>query len=74
MTWLPAESMNKLLDNLKIAGILKTPRILETMQAFDRALFCSSPKPYSDSPQSIGYGATISAPHMEWVVSAIYIG
>ncbi|KAI0979919.1 hypothetical protein GJ496_003327 [Pomphorhynchus laevis] len=64
MTWLPAESMNKLLDNLKIAGILKTPRILETMQAFDRALFCSSPKPYSDSPQSIGYGATISAPHM----------
>jgi len=33
------------------------------MLAVDRGLF-SKYNAYADSPQSIGYGATISAPHM----------
>lgn len=35
------------------------------MLSVDRAHYCPSPSTaYEDSPQSIGYGATISAPHM----------
>ncbi len=33
------------------------------MARVDRGQFSSS-NPYMDSPQSIGYGVTISAPHM----------
>ena len=42
---------------------VKTERVANTMLAVDRGLF-SRYNPYADSPQSIGYGATISAPHM----------
>jgi len=42
---------------------VKTDRVAEAMLAVDRGLF-SKYNPYADSPQSIGYGATISAPHM----------
>jgi len=42
---------------------VKTERVAEAMLAVDRGLF-SRYNPYADSPQSIGYGATISAPHM----------
>lgn len=33
------------------------------MLAVDRSNYCKN-NPYLDSPQSIGYGVTISAPHM----------
>lgn len=34
------------------------------MLKVDRAHYCSAHDPYLDSPHFIGYGATISAPHM----------
>lgn len=34
------------------------------MLQVDRAHYCSARDPYLDSPHVIGYGATISAPHM----------
>lgn len=34
------------------------------MKATDRKLYCRVAYPYVDRPYSIGYGATISAPHM----------
>lgn len=34
------------------------------MLKVDRSYYCPSRSPYQDSPYSIGYGATISAPHM----------
>ena len=37
--------------------------VAKAMQAVDRKYYAPS-LPYIDSPQSIGYGATISAPHM----------
>lgn len=43
--------------------ILKTPRVIEAMKKVDRANFCKF-NPYNDSPQTIGYSVTISAPHM----------
>lgn len=34
------------------------------MLRVDRSNYCPSQTPYADSPCGIGYGATISAPHM----------
>ncbi|XP_073667556.1 protein-L-isoaspartate(D-aspartate) O-methyltransferase isoform X1 [Paramisgurnus dabryanus] len=56
----------ELVNNLRICpenGIIKSDRVYEVMLATDRAHF-SRCNPYMDSPQSIGYQATISAPHM----------
>ena len=44
-------------------GIIKNQRAIDAMLAVDRGHFVSSNQ-YMDSPQYIGYGATISAPHM----------
>ena len=44
-------------------GILKSERVIDAMKKVDRANFCKY-SPYNDSPQSIGYHVTISAPHM----------
>ena len=44
-------------------GVIKTYAVKQAMLAVDRAFF-SPIHPYTDSPQSIGYNATISAPHM----------
>ena len=64
MAWLSSGSSNdELVNRLKQNGIIKTPAVETAMKAVDRKSYCSF-NPYVDSPQSIGYGATISAPHM----------
>ena len=55
--------MKNLLEQLKLENIIKSKKVFNSMLQVDRADF-SSWNPYEDSPQSIGYGATISAPHM----------
>ncbi|OBZ81984.1 Protein-L-isoaspartate(D-aspartate) O-methyltransferase [Choanephora cucurbitarum] len=52
-----------LIENLANASILKNPRVISAMKKVDRKDFCPR-DPYEDSPQTIGYAATISAPHM----------
>ncbi|KAL9863671.1 protein-L-isoaspartate(D-aspartate) O-methyltransferase isoform 4-T4 [Geothlypis trichas] len=44
-------------------GIIKTDKVFEVMLATDRCHYAKY-NPYMDSPQSIGFQATISAPHM----------
>ncbi|XP_068308158.1 protein-L-isoaspartate O-methyltransferase 1-like isoform X1 [Pyrus communis] len=54
-----------MVDHLKSYGVIKSKRVAEVMETIDRALFVPSGNPpYVDSPLSIGYNATISAPHM----------
>ncbi|KAJ2774367.1 hypothetical protein IWQ57_000854 [Coemansia nantahalensis] len=53
----------ELIDNLLHARIITHERVAAAMRAVDRAHFAPR-NPYMDMPQSIGYGATISAPHM----------
>jgi len=53
------------------AGIAKSPNVISAMSAIDRKYYCPL-HPHKDAPQSIGFGATISAPHMhayalEWL-------
>ncbi|XP_012682108.2 protein-L-isoaspartate(D-aspartate) O-methyltransferase isoform X2 [Clupea harengus] len=53
----------ELVNNLRKNGIIKSDKVYDVMLATDRAHF-SRCNPYMDSPQSIGFQATISAPHM----------
>jgi hypothetical protein len=53
----------ELIANLSAASLISSPRVRAAMTAVDRAHFCPSASfAYEDSPQTIGYGATISAP------------
>lgn len=49
--------------HLKSNGIIKTDPVEQAMLHVDRGKY-SKHNSYMDSPQSIGYGVTISAPHM----------
>ncbi|KAJ2489563.1 hypothetical protein IWW37_003909 [Coemansia sp. RSA 2050] len=64
MAWMCSGKTNdELVDNLVKARIVSSSQVISAMRAVDRAHF-SKQHPYEDSPQGIGYGATISAPHM----------
>ncbi|KAJ2862714.1 hypothetical protein GGH94_004090 [Coemansia aciculifera] len=64
MAWMCSGKTNdELVDNLVKARIISSSQVISAMRAVDRAHF-SRQYPYEDSPQGIGYGATISAPHM----------
>lgn len=54
-----------LVENLQKNNILLSAAAAQAMRQVDRADFVLSDcPPYADSPQPIGHGATISAPHM----------
>lgn len=53
----------QLVEHLVNKGIIKNKEVARVMEQVDRKFFCPS-SPYYDSPQGIGFGATISAPHM----------
>lgn len=53
----------ELVNNLRKNNIIKSDSVYEAMKATDRKYYCES-QSYVDSPQGIGYQATISAPHM----------
>jgi len=53
-----------LIDQLIENKVLKSKSVADAMLAIDRGDFCGNQNAYVDSPQPIGYGATISAPHM----------
>ena len=56
-------SNDDLVNALKANGIVTSSVVENTMKTVDRRSYCLH-NPYMDSPQSIGYQATISAPHM----------
>ncbi|KAJ6660162.1 hypothetical protein lerEdw1_018089 [Lerista edwardsae] len=56
-------SHSELIHNLRKNGIIKSDKVFEVMLATDRCHYAKC-NPYMDSPQSIGFQATISAPHM----------
>ncbi|GMR62903.1 hypothetical protein PMAYCL1PPCAC_33098, partial [Pristionchus mayeri] len=53
----------ELVHNLRSHGVFTSDRVEAAMLAVDRADFAPF-DPYQDSPQGIGYNATITAPHM----------
>ena len=55
--------MEDLLQDLKRGGVLNSNKVYDAMKQVDRSDFTKY-NAYDDSPQSISYNATISAPHM----------
>jgi protein-L-isoaspartate(D-aspartate) O-methyltransferase len=53
-----------LIDSLINHGVITSSKVHQTMLKVDRGEFCHSSGAYDDCPQPIGFGATISAPHM----------
>jgi protein-L-isoaspartate(D-aspartate) O-methyltransferase len=56
------ETNEDLIDSLKNTYWINE-KVGKVMKSVDRAHFVNK-NPYQDAPQSIGYGVTISAPHM----------
>lgn len=64
MAWRSHGTSNEnLINNLKRNNIISDQRVINAMLAVSRGDFTDY-SPYQDAPQSIGYGVTISAPHM----------
>jgi protein-L-isoaspartate(D-aspartate) O-methyltransferase len=68
-------SQRELVNNLATAQIIRSPIVKKVMTLVDRANYVNQ-RPYDDTPQSIGWSQTISAPHMhahalELIVPAI---
>jgi hypothetical protein len=59
----PTFENNKLIDNIVAQNIIKNKNVEDAMKSIDRGDFVMY-NPYQDSPQGLGYSATISAPHM----------
>ena len=58
---------DELVDELKAKGVISSLEVEQVMRAVDRRDFVTEDRSlyaYVDSPQPIGYNATISAPHM----------
>lgn len=53
-----------LLINALENGIISDSRVENAMLAVDRGNYIRNDQRYVDSPMTIGFGATISAPHM----------
>lgn len=60
--------MDALVQDLQHEGRLKSPHVADAMRSVDRAHFVAHDTPhdlaYTDAPLPLGYGETISAPHM----------
>lgn len=64
MAWTSSgKTHTDLINNLRKNGVIRSQRVFDVLIATDRAHYIRN-FPYMDSPQSIGYKATISAPHM----------
>ncbi|EFN52918.1 hypothetical protein CHLNCDRAFT_56300 [Chlorella variabilis] len=60
-----AGSQSGLVDNLIEVGVVRSPEVEAVLRSIDRRHFAEGADwAYMDAPQSIGYAATISAPHM----------
>jgi len=58
-------SQKDMVEKLSSAGIIKSTPIKEALSLVDRSNYVENPTgAYMDAPQPIGYGQTISAPHM----------
>ncbi|MCW4017169.1 MAG: protein-L-isoaspartate(D-aspartate) O-methyltransferase [Candidatus Bathyarchaeota archaeon] len=68
----------KLIDNLTKQGTLRSPNVIKAMRAVPRTSFLpKNGQPYaaSDTPVQIGFGQSISAPHMVAIMNeALQVG
>lgn len=74
------DTVDELVSHFEKNEVYKHKKIYEVMRKVDRADFVNTKtRPYDDYPQQIGYGVTISAPHMhgfalEYLFDRLYEG
>jgi len=57
--------LNLLVEHLRESGVLRSAKVIDILRTVDRSKYVPPGlPPYFDSPQPIGDGQTISAPHM----------
>eukprot|EP00294_Goniomonas_avonlea_P006517 CAMPEP_0114543260 /NCGR_PEP_ID=MMETSP0114-20121206/2262_1 /TAXON_ID=31324 /ORGANISM="Goniomonas sp, Strain m" /LENGTH=238 /DNA_ID=CAMNT_0001727589 /DNA_START=73 /DNA_END=789 /DNA_ORIENTATION=- len=66
-------SNSELIENMEKGQLLHSREVKEAMLQVDRGHFVKR-NPYEDSPQPIGHGATISAPHMHAICLEYLLG
>lgn len=73
MSWSCSGRNNReLVRRLAEEKLVVTPRIVDAFYRVDRGAYClHRESAYEDAPQSIGHGATISAPHMHAMAAEI---
>ncbi|ODN98504.1 protein-L-isoaspartate O-methyltransferase [Cryptococcus wingfieldii CBS 7118] len=66
MAWMSSGRSNaELIENMRRSGLIQSARVAAAMKQVDRKHYVpEATTAYEDAPQRIGYGATISAPHM----------
>lgn len=66
MAWIShGKNNDDLIDTMQRNGLITSQRVVDAMKQVDRANYVRIPRDaYTDAPASIGFGATISAPHM----------
>ncbi|XP_063705611.1 protein-L-isoaspartate(D-aspartate) O-methyltransferase [Culicoides brevitarsis] len=65
MAWRSTGANNRdLCNQLREYGVIKSDVVYNALANTDRGFYTQTAYPYVDSPQRIGYSATISAPHM----------
>ncbi|CAG7849804.1 Protein-L-isoaspartate O-methyltransferase {ECO:0000256/RuleBase:RU003802} {ECO:0000256/RuleBase:RU003802} [Serendipita indica DSM 11827] len=66
MAWISSGDTNEeLVNNMQKRGLIRSDVVAEAMKRVDRANYVRlKGYAYDDAPQTIGHGATISAPHM----------
>ena len=72
MQWLEKASWEKLVNNLIKDGALRTPRVIQALRVLPRIKFVpANMQKYTstDTPLQIGFGQTISAPHMVAIIN-----
>jgi len=52
-----------MVTQLKVNEVVQSSEVESAMKQVDRQFYCPN-NPFKDAPQGIGYGVTISAPHM----------
>ncbi|ORC85545.1 protein-L-isoaspartate O-methyltransferase [Trypanosoma theileri] len=75
MAWTCSGVSNQaMVRKLELASLISTPAVIDAFHRVDRGWFVSDyhkGMAYNDSPLPIGYGATISAPHMHAIMVEI---
>ena len=75
MAWrCSGSSMSQLVHNMAANGIITNAKVEQVMKMTDRKNYVefSSAQAYLDAPMSIGYNATISAPHMVFLLISMH--
>ncbi|KAG5465989.1 hypothetical protein CUR178_00705 [Leishmania enriettii] len=70
MAWRCSSTTNAgMVSALQREGLIKTPEVIQAMRRVDRGWFVNdSVEAYRDQPLPIGFGVTISAPHMHAIM------